>query len=211
MSLKDNYWLTNAETLIPLTMTSDKIWNVDSSNSPVSEIAVLGRDLTWKTCWNWCPNSTFGAYTAGDLGNNQQSSSSNVLDTGNSYATMVGNSWIQNKFKINLPASTRVFISYRLRGETYGTGQFGVGLTDPNGNRIVNFEQTTAQTDWKYYSGFVTTPAETGGVSVYNQSGPKVDIADIVVCPVGTGEDLSLPGVDFKRTTGSVSATSSWT
>lgn len=210
MTLKDNHWLTNVENIIPLTMTKNSTWRVSSSNYPVSEIEVLGRDLVWKTCWNWYPNSTFSAYIAGDQANNQQASSYNVLDTGVSYVTMVSRSLIQNKLKINIPTSHRVYISYRLRGETSGTGQFGVGLTDSNGNRIVNLEQTSASTDWKYYSGIVTTPNEVGGVSVYNQSGPKVDIADIVICPIGTGEDLTLPGIDFKKTTGNVSATSSW-
>lgn len=210
MTLKDNHWLTNAENVIPLTMTKNSTWRVSDSSSPVSKIEVLGRDLVWKTCWNWCPNSTFSAYIAGDQSNSQQASSYNVLDTGVSYVTMVSSSWIQNKFKINIPASHQVYISYRLRGETSGTGQFGVGLTGLNGNRIVNLEQTSTSTDWKYYSDIITTPNEVGGVSVYNQSGPKVDIADIVICPIGTGEDLTLPGVDFKKTTGNVSATSSW-
>lgn len=207
MALADNRWLTTAEYQLPLAKKKTSTWNYTAESLVPNDLIISNEYAIWKTFTNWCSNSCFSTTTTGDWDNSNLSSSSNVTDSGSSFLNMM-TGYVRNKFRLLIPISTKVFISFRYRIEGFGSSTVGVNLLNASGT-VVNAVSTQASSQsWNTFKQDVQTTDYIAGYEIRSSGAVKSDITDIIIVPMGKYESHSSLGMDFNKTTGSVTVAS---
>lgn len=208
MALADNRWLTTAEYQLPLAKKKTSTWNYTAGSLIPNDLIINDEYAIWKTFTNWCSNSCFITTTKGDWDNSNQSSSSNVTDSGSSFLNMT-TGYVKNKFRLLIPINTKVFISFRYRIEGFGSSTVGVNLLNTSGT-VVNAVSTQASSQsWNTFQQDVQVTDYIAGYEIRSSGAVKSDITDIIIVPMGKNESHNSLGIDFNKTGGPVIAVSS--